>query len=314
MARMNITIFGSGGLGAYYGARFSDAGHHVSFIARGAHLDAIKNNGLIINSPAGNLHLRSVNVTDNASSLGVQDLVIVAVKTPQLQAAAEAIVPLVSTNTMVVPFLNGVEAPDVLAHVLGETCVLGGLSRIFSKIEAPGIIRHFGESAYVEFGELKDSRTSSRCEKLKAAFEGAGVEAIISSNIRQNLWRKLILVSAWGGLGALSRNTMGGMRTQPETRALITACANETRRVAEAESYTFESGFIDNLWQFYDALPDEASTSLSRDWLADRPSELEAWHGHVVRLAEKHGIDVPYQRFIYHALLPRDRRSQLYAQ
>lgn len=307
---MKIAIFGSGGLGAYYGARFAEAGHQVSFIARGEHLKAIKKNGLILHSPLGDSHLNPVAVTDAPSSLGAQDLVIVAVKTTQLEVAATSMLPLVSTDTMVLPFLNGIEAPDILANTLRKTNVLGGLSRIFSKIEAPGTIRHFNDSAYVEFGELDHQPSSARCEALKTAFEEAGVEAVISENIRQSLWRKLILVSSWGGLGALSQSTMGSLREHPESRRLITACANESRLVAEAEGYTYPDDFIDTLWQFYDALPEEASTSLSRDWLADKPTELEAWHGAIVRLAEQHGIDVPNQRFVYNAMLPRDRRAR----
>lgn len=307
---MKIAIFGSGGLGAYYGARFIESGHEVSFIARGAHLDVLNTNGLTVYSPVGDLQLE-VTATSEPAELGKQDLVIVAVKTWQLEAAAYSMVPLVAEPTMVLPFLNGVEAPDVLSDVLGKQHVLGGLSRIFSKIEAPGVIRHFNDSAYVEFGELDKTSTSTRCESLKKAFESAGVEAVISDDIRMNLWRKLILVSAWGGLGALSQCTMGELRKHTETRELITLCAQESQSVAHAEGHQFPEDLIDSMWAFYDALPDAATTSLSRDFLDNKPSELEAWHGVIVRLANRHGIDVPNQRFVYNALLPMERAAAL---
>jgi len=307
---MKIAIFGSGGLGAYYGARFIERGHDVKFIARGAHLEALNTNGLTVHSPVGDLQLE-VTATSQPATLDTQDLVLVAVKTWQLETAAHSMVPLVAKHTMVLPFLNGVEAPDVLAGVLGEQHVLGGLSRIFSKIEAPGVIRHFSDSAYVEFGELNGQRDSARCESLKDVFQSAGVEAVISDDIRLNLWRKLILVSAWGGLGALSQCTMGELRKHPETRELITLCAQESQRVAYAEGHQFPDDLIDSMWAFYDALPEAASTSLSRDFLDNRPSELEAWHGVIVRLAERHGIDVPNQRFVYNALLPMERAASL---
>lgn len=305
---MKITIFGSGGLGAYYGARFIESGHEVSFIARGAHLEALNSSGLTVYSPLGDLQLQ-VTATSNPADPGTQDLVIVAVKTWQLEAAAQQMVPLIAAHTIVLPFLNGVEAPDVLAKVLGKDKVLGGLSRIFSQIEAPGVIRHFNDSAYVEFGELDATGASARCQSLMEAFQTAGVETVVSDDIRLNLWRKLILVSAWGGLGALSRCTMGDLRKHPETRELITLCASEALSVAQAEGHRFPEDLIETIWAFYDALPDHASTSLSRDINDKRPSELEAWHGVIVQLAAQHSIDVPNQKFVYNALLPMERAA-----
>jgi len=310
---MKIAIFGSGGLGAYYGARFAESGHQVSFIARGAHLEALNKNGLTVFSPAGDLIVPEVTATSEPANLEPQDLVIVAVKTWQLESAARSMMPLIANNTVVCSFLNGVEAPDVLADVLGEQHVIGGLSRIFSKIEAPGIIRHFNDSAYVEFGELNtivNAEGANRCEQLKDAFQSAGVETVISDDIRLNLWRKLILVSAWGGLGALTRSTMGELRKHPETRELITLCAQESQSVAHAEGHIFADDLIQTMWTFYDALPEAASTSLSRDILENKPSELDAWHGVIVRLADQHGIEVPNQRFVYNALLPGAKTSE----
>lgn len=306
---MKTAIFGSGGLGAYYGVRLSQAGHAVSFIARGAHLKEMTTRGLTLHSPAGDAHLTDIIATDEPASLGEQDLVIVAVKSWQLHDAAQAIKPLVGRHTIVLPFLNGVEASEGLARVLGEQHVLGGLSRIFSKIETPGVIRHFNDSAYVEFGELNGER-SDRCLSLDDVFTHAGIESVISDNIQLNLWRKLILVSSWGGLSALNGCSMGELRKHPETRELITSCAREACSVANAEGHDLPDTLISTHWQFYDSLPAEADTSLSRDVRANRPSELEALHGVVVRLAEHHRIDVPNHRFIYQALLPRDRAAR----
>jgi len=306
---MKIAIFGSGGLGAYYGARFAETGHDVSFIARGAHLEAINKNGLTVLSPAGDIKLDNVTATSEPADLDAQDLVIVAVKTWQLQSAAQIMAPLVADNTMVCSFLNGVEAPDVLANELGEQHVLGGLSRIFSKIESPGVIRHFNDSAFVEFGEVTGQRDSDRCQSLKQAFESTGVEAVVSEDIRLNLWRKLILVSSWGGLGTLSQCGMGELRKHPETRELIASCGREAQSVAHAEGHHFSDDLSDTNWGFYDVLPEAATTSLSRDLLANKPSELEAWHGVIVRLAKRHGIEVPTQQFVYNALLPMERKA-----
>jgi len=305
---MKIAIFGSGGLGAYYGIRLAQAGHSVSFIARGEHLNAMRNNGLKLQSTLGDVHLKNIAASNDPAFFGEQDLVLVSVKTWQLEQAAETMKPLLAEHTVVLPFLNGVDAPDVLGRILGRKHVLGGLSRIFSKIEAPGVIGHFNDSAFVEFGELDEQSITPRCENLLTTFQEAGVEAVASTNVRQSLWRKLILVSAWGGLGALTGCTMGELRKHLETRELITACADESRQVAECEGQIFSHDLSDELWGFYDGLPETASTSLSRDIQAGRPSELEAWHGVIVRLAEKHGIAAPNQRFVYHALLPLERK------
>lgn len=304
---MKIAIFGSGGLGGYYGARFVQAGHEVSFIARGAHHDALQQTGLQLYSPQGDVHLTPVNVTADPATLSAQDVVIVSVKTWQLASAAETMKPLMGEDTIVIPFLNGIEAPDVLAEVLGKKHIVGGLSRIFSKIEAPGVIRHFNDSAYVEFGELDGSSNTARCQSMADAFVNAGVETVVSADIRLNLWRKLILVSAWGGLGALSQSTMGELRVHNETRELISLCAYEAMKVAEADGFKFPDDLPESLWKFYDELPHGATTSLSRDVLEGKRSELEAWHGVIVRLADRHGIDVPNHQFIYRALTPREK-------
>ena len=132
---------------------------------------------------------------------------------------------------------------------------------------------------------------------------------MISEDIQLNLWRKLILVSSWGGLGALSQCTMGELRKHPETRELITRCAHESQSVARAEGHIFPDNLIETMWRFFDELPATASTSLGRDLLANRPSELDAWHGVIVNLADCHGIDVPNQKFVYNALLPMQRAA-----
>ncbi len=307
---MKIAIFGSGGLGAYYGVRFSQAGHQVSFIARGAHLDAINRQGLQLYSPLGDALLHPVNASAHPTDLGEQDLVLVAVKTWQLPDVAESMAPLMGEQTLVVPFLNGIEAVDVLADKLGRNPVLGGLSRIFSKLESPGCIRHFNDSAFVEIGEPFDAGPSERCRQICDAFAEAGVETELSENIRANLWRKLILVCSWGGLGALSQSPMGDLKACDETRELITQCAHEAIAVAAAEGHVFADNIIETHWQFYETLPAQATTSLSRDLLAGMPSELEAWQGEVVRLADKHQIDVPNLRFVYRALLPMEMRAR----
>lgn len=306
---MRIAIYGAGGLGAYYGARLHAAGHEVGFIARGAHLAAIRENGLQVFSPLGDVHVAQPLASDAPSSIGAVDLVIVAVKTWQIPDVARAMAPLLHEHTMVVPFLNGVEAPDGLAEVIGAGRVLGGLSKIFALIEAPGVIRHFSEAAYVEIGELNGG-VSARVGALRDLFREAGVESGVSEDIRSALWHKLLMVSSWAGLGALARSPMGVMRAQPETRALIGRAMDEGIAVGRVRGHRLADDVKAQLWGFYDALPEQATASMQRDIMQGRPSELDAWNGAIVRFGAELGIDTPVHTFTYHTLLLMERRAR----
>lgn len=306
---MRVAIFGAGGLGAYYGARLWEAGHEVAFIARGDHLRAIREQGLQILSPRGDVHIGAANATDEPADVGPADLVVVAVKNWQIPGVAAAMAPLLHEHTVVLPFLNGVEAPDGLAAGVGAERVLGGLSRVFSLIESPGVVRHFFPSAYVEIGELSGV-VSDRVSTLVSAFEDAGVEAHASSDIRSALWLKLLMVSSWAGLGALARSPMGVMRSMPGTRALIGQSMEEGIAVGKARGHAIPADYAEQLWSFYDSLPQDTTASMQRDLLGGRPSELDAWNGAVVRFGEQHAVATPVHGFTYHTLLPMERRAR----
>jgi len=306
---MRIAIYGAGGLGAYYGARLHASGHEVGFIARGAHLAAMRDNGLQVFSPLGDVHVMRPLASDKPADIGAVDLVIVAVKTWQIAAVARAMAPLLHEHTLVVPFLNGVEAPDGLANVIGADRVLGGLSKIFALIEAPGVIRHFSAAAYVEIGE-PGGGASARVDALREVFRAAGVEAGVSADIRSALWHKLLMVSSWAGLGALARSPMGVMRAQPETRALIGRAMDEGIAVGRARGHRLADDIKAQLWAFYDALPEQATASMQRDIMHGRPSELDAWNGAIVRFGAELGVDTPVHTFTYHTLLPMERRAR----
>jgi 2-dehydropantoate 2-reductase len=307
---MRIAIFGAGGLGAYYGARLCEAGHEVGFIARGEHLRAICDKGLAIKSPRGDVHLKSVLASDDPAAIGVVDLVIVAVKTWQIPQVASAMAPLMGPDTMVVPFLNGVDAPDGLAEVLGEQHVLGGLSKVFSLIEAPGVIHHFSPGAYVEIGELHGG-TSERVRHLSTIFEEAGVDVGISEDIRSALWFKLLMVSSWAGLGALARSPMGELRSESATHALIDQSMDEGIAVGRASGHTLADDCKQQLWDFYMAMPVDATASMQRDLMQGRPSELDAWNGAIVRIGEQYQVPTPMHRLVWTLLQPMERRARM---
>ena len=280
---MRFAIFGAGGLGAYYGARLAEAGHEVGFVARGAQLAALKKQGLRLTSPLGDVHLKHPVASAEPGELGVADVVIVAVKTWQL--------------------------PDALAEALGAAHVLGGLSRVFSMLESPGVARHLNSGASVEFGELAGG-ASPRAAALAEAFARAKVDAKVSEDIRTELWKKLVTVSSWSGLGALARSPMGVLRKIPETRALIDRAVDEGMAVGLCRGHALFESFKEELWRFYDALPAEATASMQRDLMAGKPSELDAWNGAIVRFGAACGVDTPVHAFTLHALLPMERRAR----
>jgi 2-dehydropantoate 2-reductase len=306
---LKIAIYGAGGLGGYYGTRLACAGNDVAFIARGAHLQAIRERGLQVYSPLGDMHLPAPPATDDPADIGPVDLVVVAVKTWQIPEVAAAMGPLLGPDTVVLPFLNGVEASDELAAVIGSERVLGGLSKVFSKVESPGVIHHFTQNVFVAFGEL-DGSDSERTRTLAEVFSAAGIDAAGSPEIRVELWKKLLLVSSWAGLGALARSPMGVMREEPGVRTLIARSMDEGLAVAQATGHEIDRAYKDEMWAFYGAMPAGATASMQRDIMDGRPSELDAWNGAVCRFGARAGVETPVHSFTYHTLLPMERRAR----
>ena len=306
---MRIAIYGAGGLGGYYGTRLACAGNDVAFIARGPHLQAIRERGLQVYSPLGDMYLPAPPATDDPADIGPVDLVVAAVKTWQIPEAAAAMGPLLGDDTVVLPFLNGVEASDELAAVVGSDRVLGGLSKVFSKIESPGVVRQFHSSAFVALGEL-DGSHSERARVIEEVFSTAGIDAAVSREIRVELWKKLLLVSSWAGLGALARSPMGVVRAEPGVRALIDRSMAEGLAVARATGHDIDTTYKDEMWAFYRAMPAGATASMQRDLMEGRPSELEAWNGAVCRFGARAGVETPVHSLTYHLLLPMERRAR----
>jgi 2-dehydropantoate 2-reductase len=307
---MRITALGAGAVGAYFGGRLSEAGEDVTFVARGDHLRALYERGLKVTSIAGDLALHPVRVSDDPADLGPTDAILVAVKTWQVAEAAERLRPLLGPDTFVVPLMNGVEAADQLAAALGPERVLGGLCRIVAWIEAPGHIRHAGVDPWIGFGELAGG-TSDRVERLRAAFARCrGVTAEALTDVRAELWRKLMFIAAMSGVGAVTRAPIGVVRRLDGTRRLLQRAVEEIRAVALASGVALPPGAVADTLAYVDSLPDDATASMQRDILAGRPSELEAQSGAVARLGARAGVPTPVHDFIYASLLPLERRAR----
>jgi 2-dehydropantoate 2-reductase len=308
---MRIAVFGTGGVGGYFGGRLAQTGNvEIIFIARGAQLQALREHGLSVKSLEGDFMVKPVQATDDTTQVGPVDAILVAVKAWQVTEAARALQPLVGPNTVVVPLQNGVEAPSRLAGVLGDRHVLGGFCRIVSYISEPGRIYQAGGDPYIAFGEL-DNRPSKRVETLLQAFAPAvGLTAEVPPNIMAAMWSKFLLISSWSGVGALTHVPVGIWRRVPETRQLWQQAMQEVLAVAQARDIDIGPETIQKSTSYVDGLPPQATASMQRDVLNGRPSELDTLSGGVVRLGQEVAVSTPVHEFIYHALLPLELKAR----
>ncbi len=302
---MHIVVFGAGGVGGYFGGCLAQAGEQVTFIARGEHLQAMLANGLTIESLTGDFTVKPVAATDDTSQVVDVDVVLVCVKAWQVPKAAKAIIPLLGHDTSVVPLENGLEAPSQLAEILGREHVLGGACGIFSHLSSPGHIKHTGAEPWINFGEL-DNHPSSRTQNLLHAFQHAGVTAEIPADINLAMWQKFFFVSAFSGIGAVTRVPVGVLRTQLGTRQMLEDALRECYSIALAQGVHLSPDSISRIMAAIDRYPPQNIPSLQRDILAGRPSELEAQIGSVVRMGKMLNIPTPVYAFIYHSLLPQE--------
>lgn len=306
---MRIAIYGTGGAGGFFGAQLARAGEDVVFIARGEHLRAIHNEGLHVDTPAGEILIHPAQATDDPAQVAKVDVVLLGVKAWQVRDAAQAMRPMFGAETFVVPLQNGVEAPAQLAAVLGADNVLGGLCGTFSWVVGPGRIRNIGATNFIKLGEL-DNRPSARAERLRATLERAGVKAEVVPDVRRALWEKFMLIASFGGMGAVTRAPIGIIRALPETRQLLEQCMREVGAVARAHQVALSDSAVEDTMSFLDTVAESGTTSLQRDIAEGRPSELEAWNGAVVRLAKERSVDTPAHELIYHCLLPLELRAR----
>jgi 2-dehydropantoate 2-reductase len=299
---MRVLVAGAGGVGGYFGARLARAGVPVTFLARGAHLAAIQRNGLRVRSAVdGDFTVKAAAVSEVAGQPHA-DVVLFCVKSFDTETAAAALRPVVGPDTAVVSLQNGVDNEETVERVLGGGCAVGGVAYVFSGIEAPGVIVHhlYGR---VVFGEL-DGRPSPRLERLREAFAAAGVPAELTGEIRRFLWQKYLLISAQAGMTALSRAPIGAIRAEPETWRMYRAIVEELAALARASGVPLGEDAVEAVVKAAEALAPTAFSSLHDDLVQGRRLELEALHGHAVRLGLRLGVPTPMVSAVYAALKP----------
>jgi 2-dehydropantoate 2-reductase len=281
--------------GGLIGARLAHAGCDVAFIARGAHLAAMREHGLRLESSVGNVHLPKPRVTEDPATIGPVDIVIFSVKLWDTEAAARAILPLMGPETGVISLQNGVVKDDILRPIIGAKALMGGVAYMGTAIARPGVIQHTGTVQRVVFGEY-DGRRSKRAEALLEWFQRAGLDAAISDDIRRTLWEKFAFLVGMAAVTATIRLPIGPIRSHPLTREFYLDAMREAAAVGRAHGANLPADFAEERMAFVDTLPPTMTASLQLDLERGNPLEVEWLSGAVVELGAAVGVPTPIHR------------------
>jgi 2-dehydropantoate 2-reductase len=298
---MKIAVIGSGGVGGYFGARLAAAGNEVTFVARGAHLEAMQKHGLQIYSALGDMRLDRVNCTADTASVGPVDIVMIAVKLWATDEAVAAAKPLIGPDTAVVSFQNGIVAADVVCRAYGEKHTMGGVAAIAALIEEPGVIRHNGQMASLLFGEL-DGSPSIRAKTLLKACTDAGIQAKLSDDVHTAIWQKFVMLATMSSMTALCRMPIGPILKEPSTRGLLQQVMDEVIAIARAKGAKLPDDIGKKQMSMIEGLPPTMVASMCGDLQRGNRLELPWLAGTVATLGKELGIATPANQFVYAAL------------
>ncbi len=304
---MKIAIMGSGGVGGYFGGLLARSGEAVTFIARGAHLEAIRQNGLEVRSVAGDFHVRPA-ATEDPASLGPVDLVLFAVKGYDTESAGERLRPLLGAETSVLCVQNGVDNEEKLERIVGAGRVLGGVVHILSTIAAPGVISQTAGPRTLKFGEL-DGRATPRVEQLLTVFRQAGILAELSTQIQVDLWEKFLFICAQGGVSALARLSIGEILACPETTVFYRGVMEEIAAVGRVRGIRLPEDAVERAMAFARGLQPHMRSSLAHDLSQGNRLEVETLAGAVVRYGREAGVPTPLNFAIYACLKPYHEKA-----
>ena len=300
---MRIAVVGAGGVGAGFGAALAKAGADVTFVARGAHLEAMRRGGLRIESPRGDVHLVPTRATDDPAAVGPVDVVLFCVKLWDVESAGRHIAPMVGPDTAVIPLQNGIDAPERLAPILGDRAVMGGVAQISASIVAPGVVRQVGTFMRMIFGEL-DGSPSPRGEKLLALCRKAGFDAELSDRIVTELWMKFIPLSTNAGLTAVTRLPIGKLRDDPDIRPLFISACKEVIEIGRAKGIALPLDALEKTLDFLGHAPPAMKASMALDLERGNRLELPWLSGKVVELGKTLNVPTPTHGVLYALLKP----------
>jgi 2-dehydropantoate 2-reductase len=294
---MRILIMGSGGVGGYFGGRLAQAGFDVTFVARGAHGDALRAQGLRLKSAAGDLHLPQVKVIQNPADAGTVDLVLFSVKLWDTVAAAQALKPVLGPDTAVISFQNGVVKDELIAQALGAEHVAGGAAYIAATIGEPGLIVHNGAMARLVFGE-HDGRSSERLSHFAQACTTAGITHELTPRIALALWEKFVFLASLSAATTLARLPIGPIRDHPRARSFLHDLFHEAVQVGRAEGVPLPPEFAESRLAFADTLPATMTSSMHHDLQRGNRLELPWLSGDVVERGRRLGVATPCHRAV----------------
>lgn len=300
---MRFAIMGAGAIGGYYGAKLAQAGHDVTFVARGEHLRAIQARGLSVLGPAGDVVLPGAQATDDPQELAPVDIVLFCVKLFDTEAAAHAIAPLLSNGGMCVSLQNGVDGQHRIGAIVGADRAIGGLAFISALIEAPGVIRYASKMSSIRFGEA-DGRASERAIRFRDACISAGIGAEVVADIRGAQWHKFVGLTTNASLTSLTRKPAGVVYHDPDLVAIARAGFGEAAAVAQASGIALPDDIVDQALQTHQNFPPQLFASMYHDLVRGRRLELESLSGLIVRSGRALGVPTPFHAMAYACLKP----------
>ncbi len=300
---MRIAVIGAGGVGGYFGGRLAQAGHDVTFVARGAHLAALRANGLALESGAGNATVTAATFTDDVAAVAPCDVVMLCVKLWHVEAAAKQVAPLAARGGVVIPFQNGVDAPEIVARAVGPRRVLGGIAYIAATIRAPGVVAHTGSMARLVVGAFPDGDAAAAVA-FRDACAAAGVDCMLSADVRRALWEKFCMLSAMSGCTAMARQPVGVVRADPDLRATFESAVREAWAIGRARGVVLADDYVARQLAFLDGLPADMRSSMQNDLAAGNRLEAPWLSGAVARMAAESGLAAPVSATLYAAMKP----------
>ncbi|HWP26858.1 MAG TPA: 2-dehydropantoate 2-reductase [Xanthobacteraceae bacterium] len=298
---MRIAVMAAGAVGGYFGARLAAAGREVHFIARGAQLEALRRNGLKIESPLGDLHLKDVRATDDPKRVGPVDIVLFAVKLWDTEQAAELTRPLIGAETRLITFQNGVDSVERIAPILGADKVLGGTAHIATVVAAPGVIRHTSAFARLRAGRI-DGRPDAMLARFVEAGQAASIDIAASAEINADRWKKFVFLAALAGATGATRQPLGAILADADTRALFVALMREVIAVSAARGVALPQDFLDEQIKFAENAPKSMKASLLHDLERGNRLELDWLTGAVTRLGRELNVPTPTNDAVYAVL------------
>jgi 2-dehydropantoate 2-reductase len=303
---MRIAVLGSGAVGGYYGAKLARAGHDVTFIARGAHLAAIRARGLEIKSPALGDFTVGAAAEEDTTKVGSVDLIIVAVKAYDNATALPLIRPMLGGGTNVLTLQNGVDSVAEVAAVAGEPRVIGGTTYIATALTAPGVIEQNGTHRRIVFGEVFGDlpRISDRVQQIHEAFSGADIQSETAPDGRVPIWEKFIFLAPTAGFTGAARLHVGPLRSDPFIREQYFNACREIERIARAEGVPVADNMMEKIGTYVDGIPGTMRSSLLIDLSQGKKIEVETLLGSVVRRAQRAGVPAPVNATLYAVLKP----------